>query len=80
MKVTTIFIGGCMIFHGYRVDRRRDVLFWSAHYHVLGFVYGGYSRCRECPRKWNCLKDCGGFDDRAWQGFQSDGYFVKVFI
>jgi len=72
-------IGGCMIFHGFRVDKRRDVLFWSAHYHVLGFVGGGYSRCRECERKWNCLKGCGNFDDRAWKGFNNDGYFVKVF-
>jgi len=72
-------IGGGMIFHGYRVDKKRDVLFWSPHYHVLGFVVGGYSRCRECFRKWNCLRGCGDFDDRAWQGFQSDGYFVKVF-
>lgn len=71
-------IGGCMIFHGFRVDKRRDVLHWSAHYHVLGFVVGGYS-CRECPRKWDCLKGCGDFDDRAWQGYQNDGYFVKVF-
>jgi len=72
-------IGGCMIFHGYRVDKKRDVLAWSPHYHVLGFVVGGYSRCRECPRKWDCLRGCGDFDDRAWQGFQNDGYFVKVF-
>jgi len=71
--------GGCMIFHGYRVDKKRDVLAWSPHYHVLGFVVGGYSRCRECPRKWDCLRGCGDFDDRAWQGFQNDGYFVKVF-
>lgn len=72
-------IGGTMIFHGYRVDKKRDVLVWSPHYHVLGFVVGGYSRCRECPRKWNCLKGCGDFDDRAYQAFLKDGYFVKVF-
>ena len=72
-------IGGCMIFHGYRRDKKRGVLAWSPHYHVLGFIEGGYSRCRECERKWNCLEGCGGFDDRAWQGFQKDGYFVRVF-
>ena len=72
-------IGGCMIFHGYRVDKKRGVLVWSPHYHVLGFVVCGYARCRECERKWNCLKGCGDFDDRAWQGFQKDKYFVKVF-
>lgn len=72
-------IGGCMIFHGYRIDKKRDVLVWSPHYHVLGFVVGGYARCRECERKWNCLKGCGDFDDRAWQGYEKDGYYVKVF-
>jgi len=72
-------IGGTMIFHGFRIDKERDVLVWSPHYHALGFVVGGYSRCRECPRKWNCLRGCGDFDDRAWQGFEKDKYFVKVF-
>ena len=71
-------VGGCMIFHGYRIDRERDVLVWSPHYHVLGYIEGGYSRCRNCKRKWNCLKGCGGFDDRAWQAFLKDGYYVKV--
>ena len=71
-------IGGCMIFHGYREDRSRGVLAWSPHYHVLGFVRDGYA-CRECERKWNCVKGCGGFDDRAWHAFQKDGYYVKVF-
>ena len=71
-------IGGCMMFHGYREDRSRGVLAWSPHYHVLGFVLHGYA-CRECERKWNCLKGCGGFDDRVWQAFQKDGYYVKVF-
>jgi len=71
-------VGGCMIFHGYRIDRERDVLAWSPHYHVLGFVLGGYARCRECVRKWDCLEGCGGFDDRRWQGFKKHGYYVRV--
>jgi len=71
--------GGCMIFHGYRIDRERGVLVWSPHYHLLGFILGGYARCRECERKWDCLEGCGGFDDRRWQGFKKHGYYVKVF-
>lgn len=71
-------VGACMIFHGYRRDKERGVLRWSPHYHVLGFILGGYARCRGCKRKWDCLKGCGGFDDRAWLAFQKDGYFVKV--
>jgi len=70
-------LGGCMIFHGFRINRSRKVLFWSPHFHVLGFVRGGY-KCRECERKWNCLKGCGGFDDRSFRSFQKNHYFVKV--
>ena len=72
-------VGGGMIFHGYRISKSREVLVWSPHYHCLGFVEGGYGRCRDCERKWNCLRDCGGFDDRAWQSYENDGYYVKVF-
>jgi hypothetical protein len=70
--------GGCIIFHGFRINGRRDMLVWSPHFHVLGFIRGGYSRCRSCERKWNCLKGCGGFDDRNYQAFLKDGYYVKV--
>lgn len=70
--------GGCMIFHGFRVGRKRNILVWSPHFHILGFVRGGYNRCRVCERKWNCLSGCGGFDDRAYQSFLRNGYFVKV--
>ena len=71
--------GGCMIFHGFRRDKERGVLAWRPHYHVLGFIKGGYARCRNCKRKWDCVKGCGGFDDRAWQMYQRSGYYVKVF-
>ena len=52
--------------------------YWSPHFHVLGFILGGYGRCRCCERKWNCLKGCGGFDDKSYQLFLKDGYYVKV--
>ena len=71
-------IGGVMIWHGFRYDLNRR-WYWSPHFHVLGFILGGYSRCRNCERKWNCLKGCGGFDDRNYHdGFLKDGYIVKV--
>jgi len=71
-------VGGCRIFHGFRYNVKKGWYF-SPHFHVLGFILGGYARCRNCKRKWNCQKGCGGFDDRAWQAFQKDGYYVKVF-
>lgn len=71
-------IGGCLIFHGFRFDVARQ-WYWSPHFHVLGFILGGYGQCRTCKRKGNCLKGCGGFDDRNyWEGYMKDGWVVKV--
>ena len=70
-------VGGVLIFHGFRYNLQKH-WYWSPHFHVLGFVLGGYSRCRHCKRKWNCLAGCGGFDDRSYQNFLKDGYYVKV--
>lgn len=71
-------IGGCAIFHAFRYNLR-DLWYFSPHFHVVGFILGGYAKCRNCPRKWNCKAGCSGFDDRAWQLQQKDGYVVKVF-
>jgi len=79
-------IGGNLIFHGFRYNdfkksRVKSVplgWYWSPHFHVLGFVLGGY-KCRGCERKSNCLKGCGGFDDKRWQLYKKCGYYVKVF-
>jgi len=69
--------GGVLIFHGFRYNSTK-FWYWSPHFHVLGFVLGGYSRCRHCPTKWNCKKGCGEFDDRKYQLFLKDGWIVKV--
>jgi len=71
-------IGGVLIFHGFRYNLRKQ-WYWSVHFHVLGFILGGYAKCRNCARKWNCLRGCGGFDDRNNQMREKDGYVVKVF-
>lgn len=70
-------VGGAMVFHAGRFTRRRG-WYWSPHFHVLGFILGGYSRCRYCKHKNRCVKGCGGFDDRSWQHFLKDGWYVKV--
>lgn len=80
-------IGGCVIFHGFRFATFKEAKIrnvqqgwrWSPHFHVIGRILGGYSCCRNCNRKSNCLKGCGGFDDRNyWDGFMKDGYYLKV--
>lgn len=74
--------GGGLIFHGFRYNDYKKAIrkgvsmgwYFSPHWHVLGFIRGGY-RCR------GCTKGCGGCD-----GFEAivrrlredDGYIVKV--
>lgn len=71
-------VGGGMIFHGYRIDRKRKVLVWSVHYHCLGFIKGGFDRCRNCKHtKDDCLK-CDGFKGQEMREFKKDGVLVKV--
>jgi hypothetical protein len=69
-------VGGCLLFHGYRIDRARSVLVWSPHYHVLGFVLGGYDRCRHCTGG-DCYA-CDGFEGRCYRVYRDNSYIVRV--
>jgi len=71
-------VGGCTIWHAFRYNLQ-DLWYFSPHFHVVGFILGGYSTCRNCSRKSNCKAGCGNFDDRAWRLFNKDGYYCKVF-
>jgi hypothetical protein len=66
-------VGGCLIFHGFRYNLRK-FWYWSPHFHVLGFVLGGYG-CRGCKK--GCV-GCGGFEGRTRREFEKDGYIVRV--
>jgi uncharacterized protein with PIN domain len=71
-------VGGVLIFHGFRYNKRH-YWFWSPHFHVLGFILGGYGRCRCCSkRRLDGCAGCGGFDDRRWQCYKKTGYYMKV--
>ena len=70
--------GSCMIFHGYRIDRVRRVLVWKPHYHSLGFIKGGFDRCRDCVHERSDCRSCDGFKGREVRGFARDRYLVKV--
>jgi hypothetical protein len=72
-------LGGCMQFHGYRRDKKRGVLVWSPHYHTLGFIKGGFDRCRECSHSREDCASCDGFKGREVRGYAKDGHLVKVF-
>lgn len=75
--------GGCMIFHGFHINDVSHVLEWHPHYHVLGWIKGGYDRCRNCcirvPSAVRC-RDCDGFEARTRKYNESDGCIVKVAV
>lgn len=49
-------LGGVMIFHAFRyrnyfeafIQRKEMGWYWSPHFHILGFIDGGYRCCRKC--------------------------------
>ncbi len=70
-------MGGTMIFHGFRFSPARQ-WYWSPHFHVIGFVEGGYESCRGCTNERKSCLSCKGFEGRTRRLFKSDGYIVKV--
>jgi hypothetical protein len=70
-------VSGNMIVHAFRGHSRRSTTF-SIHFHVMGFVEGGFDRCRSCVHKRGDCKVCDGFKGRQVRGFAKDGYIVKV--
>jgi hypothetical protein len=68
-------VGGNMIFHAFRGKGSHS--YWSPHFHVLGFILGGYSRCRHCVGA-DCYA-CAGFEGRIRKAHKNDGYIVQVF-
>ena len=67
-------IGYVKIFHGFRYNIRKR-WYWSPHFHVLGFILGGFERCRGCEK--SCL-GCDGFKERQKNLYFKDNYLVKV--
>ncbi|MBN1244532.1 hypothetical protein JXA31_02950 [Candidatus Bathyarchaeota archaeon] len=78
-------LGGCKIFHAFRYHRANETYigepagwFWSPHFHVIGFVDGGYSRCRHCKKSTLDCFSCDGYEGRTRRCYEKDGYIVKV--
>lgn len=69
-------IGGVMLLHAFRYDLRKH-WYWSPHFHVLGFIFGGYSRCRHC-KGGDCYA-CDGVEGKCYKAYRENGYIVKVF-
>jgi hypothetical protein len=84
-------VGGVMIFHAFRYRNRGVLLngvfnphgwYWSPHFHVLGYIIGGYGKCRSCKfTKDGTFADCRGckgFEGKTRRCYEKDGYIVKV--
>jgi len=68
-------IGGIVIFHGFRFNDISREWHWSCHFHIIGFLRDGYSKCRRCLR---CVKGCGLFRDRSYRANETDKLIFKV--
>lgn len=76
------FIGSALIFHGFRYKPSLG-WYWSPHFHVLGFILGGYARCRNCKNR-KCVGignfgKCDGFEAVTRKCYVNDKWIVKVF-
>ena len=70
-------IGGVVIFHGFRFNLLKG-WYWSPHLHVLGFIRGGFARCRRCrPKEFQC-RSCDGMKGRCYRIWKETGYIVSV--
>jgi hypothetical protein len=84
-------VGGAFIFHAFRYASfeesvRKRVPYgwrWSPHFHVLGFIVGGFRECRRCPyvnqrgSRWRC-EGCEGFYGRSKSSYVKDRMIVEV--
>jgi hypothetical protein len=88
-------VGGCIIFHAFRFANKREARikgiemgwYFSPHFHILGFILGGYGRCRNCskvkaddygkPCERIC-SGCSGFEARVREQNKLNGYIIKV--
>ena len=74
-------LGGVLIFHTQRYCNRQESIakgkpfgwYLSFHFHVLGFIDGGYSQCRHCSKNTlECLA-CNGFEGRTRREYYKEG-------
>jgi len=70
-------IGASLIWHAFRYSKRKQ-WFFSPHFHVIGFILGGYARCRHCKGA-DCYACDGGFDGKCYKLYRKNGYIVVVF-
>ena len=74
-------LGGVLIFHAERFCNWRESIaknkpcgwYVSFHFHVIGFIDGGYAQCRHCQKSTlECLV-CSGFEGRTRREYYKEG-------
>ena len=82
-------LDGFILFHGaryanYEESVRKGVPLgwrWNPHCHVLGFISGGYGKCRHCRfqlnRTFAGCSDCDGFEHRVRESYKKNQYIIK---
>ncbi len=61
-------LNACLVFHGFRYANYQESIekgvpfgyYWSPHYHVVGFILGGYGKCRHCLKTERIVHTVGG--------------------
>jgi hypothetical protein len=83
-------VGGCYVYHHFRYHGKNETYvgekahyFVGRHFHVLGFIKGGYGNCRNCIHQRNgtfakCKEGCNGFEGVTRRAFEKDGVIAKV--
>jgi len=78
-------VGGCVIKHAFRYDEFKGEWYFSYHLHVLGFLLGGYGRCRHCKKRICEGRNkeymlCDGFNAVTRRCYEKDGIIVKIAV
>lgn len=91
--------GGCWVYHHFRFRNKAEAFrsgkscgwYKSPHFHIVGFLKGGYGNCRKCANAFldddgdvvvknrqKCVDGCNGFEGVTRRANVKDGCIVKV--
>ncbi len=74
-------LGGVLIFHAQRYCNKKESIakgkpfgwYLSFHFHVIGFIDGGYAQCRHCTKNTLECLGCNGFEGRTRREYYKEG-------
>jgi hypothetical protein len=74
-------LGGVLILHLQRYCNKRESIikgkpfgwYFSPHWHVIGFIDGGFAKCRHCSKNTLECLSCSGFNGRTRREYYKEG-------